>query len=267
MNMSKRISAVNDQWSHRVNKTFLTGFTLIELLVVIAIIALLMSILMPALGKARKMTRASMCMSNLKQWGSFFAMYTDDFNGKYMGGRNTGNDWWSALESYYKDRKLLFCPTATKAPTNPTEPGNYGTWGKWFPDGFSGSYCLNEWVCNPEYKGGQKAMYGDDKKYWRSTNVKGQSTIPLLADGWWDQAWAEAFDNIPPYPGWWDTGTGDDMAHFFVMRHGPYINMLFMDYTVRKVNLKDVWGLNWNRLTDMEDAPTEDDFPDWFKKL
>ena len=67
----------------------------------------------------------------------------------------------------------------------------------------------------------------------------------------------------------WDVaGTGDDMGHFFVIRHGPYINMLFMDYTVRKVNLKDVWGLNWNRLTDTEDAPIfPDDFPDWLRKL
>ncbi len=250
------------------------GFTLIELLVVIAIIALLMSILMPALGKARKMTKAAMCMSNLKQWGTFFSMYTDDFNGKFMGGRNTGNYWWSALESYYKDRKLLLCPMANDDDKNPWEGhGNYGPWGsEWFADpkggpDFCGSYCLNEWICNPEYKGGQKAMYGDDKKYWRSTNVKGQSEIPMLADGWWDQAWAEAFDWIPTYPGEWESTGGDDMAHFVVMRHDGIINMLFMDYTVRKVSLKDLWGLKWNRLSDTEEGPTEDDFPDWLKKL
>ena len=43
------------------------GFTLIELLVVISIIALLVSILMPALGRAREQTRAVVCLSNLKQ--------------------------------------------------------------------------------------------------------------------------------------------------------------------------------------------------------
>ena len=244
------------------------GFTLIELLVVIAIIALLMSMLMPALGKARKMTKAAMCMSNLKQWGSFFAMYTDDFNGKFMGGRNTNNNWWTALEPYYKDRKLLCCPMAN----NPDKQshlgfGNYGTWGPdWF-NGFYGSYCMNEWVCNPVFESGETPMYGDNKKYWRSTNVKGQSTIPLLADGWWDQAWAEAFDWIPTYPGEWESTGGDDVAHLVVWRHDGIINMLFMDYTVRKVNLKDLWGLNWNRLSDTEDAPTEDEFPDWLKQL
>ena len=63
-----------------------TGFTLIELLVVVAIIALLMSILMPSLHRARKQARAVACLSNLKQWGYIWHMYTEDSSGKF----NTG---------------------------------------------------------------------------------------------------------------------------------------------------------------------------------
>ena len=244
------------------------GFTLIELLVVIAIIALLMSILMPALGKARKMTRASMCMSNLKQWGSFFSMYTDDFNGKFMGGRNTDNNWWSALEPYYKDRKLLFCPMAN----NPDKSiwmveGNYGVWNTWeqVNPSLKGSYCMNEWACNPVFESGETPQFGDNKKYWRSSSVKGQSDIPLLADGWWDQSWANTTDVIPEYPGKVESVTGDDMGHFVIIRHGGYINVLFMDYTVKKVNLKDLWGLKWNRLSDPLAEPPV--FPPWMEKL
>lgn len=54
------------------------GVTLLELRVVVAIIALLMSILMPALQRVKKQAHAVTCMSHLKQWGLIFAMYADE---------------------------------------------------------------------------------------------------------------------------------------------------------------------------------------------
>ena len=51
------------------NQNIKKGFTLIELLVVVSIIALLVSILMPALNKAKELAKLTMCMSNLKQMG------------------------------------------------------------------------------------------------------------------------------------------------------------------------------------------------------
>ncbi len=58
------------------------GFTLIELLVVIAIIALLVGILLPALGEARKAGRMTVCQGNMKQMGLAFTSYGADFNNR-----------------------------------------------------------------------------------------------------------------------------------------------------------------------------------------
>jgi prepilin-type N-terminal cleavage/methylation domain-containing protein/prepilin-type processing-associated H-X9-DG protein len=61
------------------------GFTLVELLVVIAVIALLISILLPSLSGARRVAQATICLSNLKQCGQVFLLYSLDHNGATPG--------------------------------------------------------------------------------------------------------------------------------------------------------------------------------------
>ena len=56
-------------------------FTLIELLVVVSIISILMSMLLPALAKARRQVKSVMCVTNLRQFALMFGIYADDQDG------------------------------------------------------------------------------------------------------------------------------------------------------------------------------------------
>ena len=90
------------------------GFTLVELLVVVAIIALLVSILLPTLGKAKEQARIVSCMANLKAIGLSYTFYTMEHNDWYPGSAGWGGDpptWEHRLWPYYENYGLLICPS------------------------------------------------------------------------------------------------------------------------------------------------------------
>lgn len=80
------------------------AFTLIELLVVVAIIAILASLLLPVLGRAKQTAYRAQCINNLKQLGTAINMYADDHGDALPG------PVWQGLFHVYDDKHTLFMP-------------------------------------------------------------------------------------------------------------------------------------------------------------
>src|SRR5688572_29265919 len=95
------------------------GFTLVELLVVIGIIALLVSILLPVLGKVREQASAVKCASNLRQIAAGWLMYADAYKGAACPGRmakmsNSTNVYWVGNGEQFRPRWFVTLGAQTK---------------------------------------------------------------------------------------------------------------------------------------------------------
>ena len=264
------------------------GFTLIELLVVIAIIALLMAILMPALQRVKQLAKSTACAANLKSWGNYFLMYTKDYDGKFQAGIATPdrmghmNYWFNVLRPYYQSsRKVICCPTATKplvddAGQSTGKFNTFSAWGKFYgegydPDGEYGSYGINGWVEDPPAN--KDEIYGlSASNCWRTVAVSRTGYIPLMMDALRFNLYPIETDTPPQTED--EAWMADNMIRrACIDRHNGFINMSFLDWSVRKVGLKELWTQKWHKTYNqagpytLAGGFTSDQWPEWMRKF
>jgi prepilin-type processing-associated H-X9-DG protein/prepilin-type N-terminal cleavage/methylation domain-containing protein len=201
------------------------AFTLVELLVVIGIIALLISILMPALNRARQQANQVKCAANLRQQGQAMAMYTAQWRA-YPGhaaynGSITYAVWPTRLRGYLNNNQgVFFCPAqesgfewqvtsnntgANYASATDTRYGYNG--GELLLNVFTVpfSYGYNDWGCSPIQPAPKDLQRGLGGDLWnantpelKSGRVRKGAEMIAIADNTVDGVWDFNIDPMNP---------------------------------------------------------------------
>ena len=164
---AQRISAQRIS-AQRISAQRTSAFTLIELLVVIAIIAILAAILFPVFARARENARRASCQSNLKQLALGIEQYKNDYDTKYPGFGQPGNQGWAQnVQPYLKSLQILQCPSEPTGAPNYSQP--------------LADLLKDQRLCDYFYNASLTDYNDNDKNFGRAEAQLEQPTLTILA--------------------------------------------------------------------------------------
>ncbi len=242
----------------------------------------------------RQRAKEAVCQANLNQWGRYFQGYIHQNDGQFFTGIGDAGYWWPVqlpdeLQDWKKNR-TWFCPSATTPlidehgrllPLSPlysawgifAQPASMTYQGKTYsmnPNGLAGSYGLNGYVipiAGGNYENGMRAING-----WRNLlEVPPGNAVPMFFDALRFDLWPR--ETEPPAASEFADWSNNQMARCSINRHDGAVNCLFVDGSVRKVGLKELWTLKWHRSFNTTGPWTKAggvlpyDWPQWMRSF
>ena len=131
-----------------------------------------------------------------------------------------------------------------------------------------GSLSPNGWLMSGDGAFGHTQK---DRIWGKPVNIKAPYTVPLFMDSFWVDSWPH--DTNEPQPVYDDMSTWkinpNQMQRFNIIRHAGRVNSVFVDGSVKKVPLKQLWGLNWHASYNRDNTYTQPNapWPAWMRGL